>query len=497
MRPSAPKINQPDITSAAGQGQLFFKIAVVLVTLAACAHLLIGASVVVVLMGAAATLLSLLPMAYFGIFNLAAILVALVGLRYVGFPIFAKLFMGQPLDSYLLDPTGSFGVVLVGILGYLSAFWMAAKMPTGSPLLNRKLSKESLGRISILAFVIGTAANLAVAFRVGEDYEGITIAEFFGSFLHLALITGIGHAILTSDRRRSANAWVLIILMAELIFGVVSNSRMALMETLLCFLVTVSAFEYNIRWRQFGFVSIFIAVMMIFITPVFLYVRIFHGHVHWTTRISSTIGAATNWPEAFSNFLQYRDKQDQLGWYLNYYGSPQNVFERMSHINHVDVLKNGTDTWGTVGFDDLSLALRRAMPRVLSLDKPVGFSQGYWHYTSIGIPFPGSFATAALIGTGYAAFSWVGSLLYPLVLGFVWLLMIKKMAGWELRGNIWVIYMLLRVHNYFVEGSSDAYLIYILRSLPQDFIVLLILDAVSSGRILKPWRKKTAVIDAK
>jgi hypothetical protein len=492
-----PKTDIQDIASDMRQTWLYFKAAVLLVTLAACAHMLLGARIVVVLMGAAATLLSLLPIAYFGVFNSAAILVGLVGLRYVGFPLFAKLFMGQPLDSYLLDPIGSFGVVLVGVLGYLCAFWTAAKIPIGRPLLERTLDQRILGRISFMAAAVGITANLAIAFRVGEEYAGITIAEFFTSFLHLALITGIARIIVASNRRKTVDSWVVIILIAELAFGMIANSRMALMETLLCFVVTVSAFEHKIRWRQLGMVFISIVVMMIFITPVFLYVRSFHSHLPWTTRIVATMEAAANWSDALSNFMQYRDQQDQLGWYLNYYGSPQNVFERVSHINHVDVLKNGADTWRTVGFEDLRLALKRALPRVLSADKAVGFSQGYWHYSSIGIPYPGSFATAALIGTGYAAFSWIGSLLYPLALGLAWLLIIRKMAGWEIRSNIWVVYMLIRVHNQFVEGSSDAYLINILRNLPQDFVVLWILDAVGRGSILKSWLKKPVVFDGK
>jgi hypothetical protein len=155
----------------------------------------------------------------------------------------------------------------------------------------------------------------------------------------------------------------------------------------------------------------------------------------------------------------------------------------------VDVLKQGVDTWRRIGFEDLRLSFERALPRMLAPDKPRDFSQGFWLYSSIGITYPGPFATAPLLGVGYAAFSWFGALLYPFALGLVWLIMIKKMTGWQLHANIWAVYMLIRVHNQFVEGSADGYLIYILRSLPQDFIVLWVLDAVGRGRIINSWRK--------
>ena len=268
--------------------------------------------------------------------------------------------------------------------------------------------------------------------------------------------------------RRSVDAWVIVVLIAEIAFAMIQNSRMALMEIPLCFVMTVSAFEYKIRWRQFGLVVISIGMMVVFITPVFLYVRSIRGDISWTGRIEATIEAATNWSEAISDYMRYRDTIDRLGWYLNYYGSPQNVFERMSLINHVDVLKSGADKYGKVGLEDLRLSLKRATPRMLEPDKPRDYSQGAWLYKAIGVQYVlGGFATAPLIGTGYAAFSWIGAFFYPLVLGFIWLLLVKKFSGWDLKGNIWAIYLLIRVHNQFIEGSSDGYLVYILRSLPR------------------------------
>jgi hypothetical protein len=466
------------------QGRLFLKISAALVALAAGCHLIMGAGFTTVFFCMAAILLSLLPMAYFGPLNISAILVALVGLRYVGFPLFAKLTMGQALDTYLLDPTGSFGVVLVGVFGYGIALLISSRLPLGRPLIRPISSSLALGRISFLAAMVGIIANLIVAFRVGEGYTGITVAEFFVPFFHLALITSIARALVSTNFRKSVDLWVTIVLIVEIAFAMVRNSRMALMETLLCYVMTVSAFEYKIRWRQFGLMVISILMMVIFITPVFLYVRSFKGNLSWTGRIEATMEAAANWPDAFAHFLTQTDTQDRLGWYLNYYGSPQNVFERMSNINHVDVLKAGSDSRGKCGMEDLRLSMKRALPRVVAPDKPRQYSQGYWLYTRIGIVNPGSFATAALIGNGYAAFGWAGCFFYPAILGLLWLLFIKKICGFDLRGNIWGIYLLMRVHNQFVEGSSASYLVYIFRSLPQDFILLWLVEILGTGRFL-------------
>lgn len=118
------------------------------------------------------------------------------------------------------------------------------------------------------------------------------------------------------------------------------------------------------------------------------------------------------------------------------------------------------------------------MPRALAPDKPHGYSQGNWLYCKAGVScLGGGYATVPLIANGYAAFGWAGAVLYPLLLGLAFLLMLKKFVGWNLYRNVWAVYLLLRVHNTFVEGSSAAYVLYIFRSLPQDLIVLLVLAA--------------------
>ena len=460
-------------------------------------HIALGADPIVVCSAGLALLLSIYPIAIYGFLNIGAVLIALVGFRYVGFPLLAKLAMGQPLDTYLLDPVGSFGVVLLGLLGYLPPCSWLHNFSVGRPFLQTTTNKAMLGRISFIAAAIGITANLAVAFRAGEYYTGLTVAEFFVPFLHFALISAVARDLQASEGRRSVDVWVVILLITEIAFAMVQNSRMALMETFLCFITTVVAFKARIKWSQCSVTVFAIGMMVIFVTPVFLYVRDSRDDLSWNQRIEATLEMVAKWPEAFAYYQKHRDLADRLGWYLNYYGSPQNVFERMTLVNHVDVLKAGSDSHGNVGLEDLSLSLERAMPRMLAPDKPRDYSQGSWLYERIGLFNLGPFATAPLIGTGYTAFGWTGAFFYPLVFGFAWILIVKKISGWDLRGNIWAIYLLLRVHDQFVEGSSDAYVLHIFRSLPQDLVLLWILSTVARGRFLHPWRRKTAQIYGK
>jgi hypothetical protein len=259
-----------------------------------------GSAVGPVILCSVAFLLSLLPLAYRGALDIGAILVALVGFRYVGFALFAKLGFGQALDSYLIDPAGSFAVVLVGVLGYLLALGAASKARLGGPLLEGTSSAPILGRISFLAALVGLTANLAVALTVSHEDSGPTVAAFFVPLLHLALIAAIARVVVSSGLKRSLDPWVVFLLIVELSFSMVRNSRMVLLEIFLCYVLVVSAFEYKIRWRQFALVVVSVGIMATFITPVFLYVRSVRGELSWTARISATLDAFENWPAAFS-----------------------------------------------------------------------------------------------------------------------------------------------------------------------------------------------------
>jgi hypothetical protein len=52
--------------------------------------------------------------------------------------------------------------------------------------------------------------------------------------------------------------------------------------------------------------------------------------------------------------------------------------------------------------------------------------------------------------------------------------------------------LLIRIHNQFVEGSSDAYIINSLRCLPQDLVLLWIIEAVARGRFMHSKYRKIA-----
>jgi hypothetical protein len=214
------------LTPETRQGRLLVEAEAIITGLACVLHLMLGADPVIVLAAGLTVILTIYPLARYGFLDLGAVLIFLVGFRYVGFPLVAKLAFGQALDTYLLDPVGSFGVVLLGVLGYLAAFGGGTTIAVGRPLLQPTARNKVLGRIAFLGAVIGITANLAVAFRAGEQYSGVTIGEVFFPFLHLALISGIARAVQASGTGESIDIWAVMLLIAEFAFAMVRNSRM-------------------------------------------------------------------------------------------------------------------------------------------------------------------------------------------------------------------------------------------------------------------------------
>lgn len=444
-----------------------------MVAVALIMHVSLGANPAVVIIVILTICSGIHPITRYGFFNIGALLILLVMNRYVGFPLIGKLLFLQPLDSNLDHSIGSFAIVLIGVLSYLIAFMISSKVDLKRNILNPTQNPRQLIWISIIAMAIGCAAHLNMAFHVGKIYTGITVSNFFTPFLHLALIAAVAAELCQSERKRAWNYWVVAIILTEVAFAMVNNSRMALVEIVMCYMVTVTAFRGKVRWARMVFVGLAVLLLVIVVTPVILHVRSVRDQLTWTQRIAVTIKAASDWRSAVGYYKAIQQLQKQDGFYLDYYGSPQNILDRMGFIDHVDATKSATEKHSTVGTMDLGIALKRALPRIIAPDKHLGYSHGTWLNCRLNIEcVEGGYATVPLIANGYAAFGWFGACIYPILLGVGVLLMIKLVSGYHLMHNIWGIYLFIRVHNSFVEGDSATYLQHIIRDIPQDVVVL-------------------------
>jgi hypothetical protein len=444
------------------------------------AHVVLGADPVVVCLAMLTVAAGIGAALYVGFLNTAALLISLVVFRYIGFPLIGKLLFLQPLDSNLGQPLGSVASILLGVSAFLFGLIPVAKINFKRAVLVPTSDHRQLNRISVLAMAVGCVANLGVALHAGREYTGITMANFFVPFLHLALISAIAAELCKSGRRRSWNFWVLSIVLVEVVFAMVRNSRMSIVEILLCYIVTLSAFQGKIKWRRIGLTGLAAMFLVVAATPVMLYVRAMRSNLTWTQRITATLEAVADWRTALAHFQAIERFQEGHGFYLNYYGSPQNILERVSLINHVDVMKCATDRHGPVGGEDLRIAFARSLPRIVMPDKPVGFSHGGWLNCRANIEcVEGSFATVPLIANGYAAFGWAGVMVYPFLFGSAVLLLMRVVSGLDLNGNVWAIYLLIRFQNMFVEGDAAAFFQVIIRDFPQDVVVMIAIAWIS------------------
>lgn len=483
------KLYSPHVLSQR-YGRYIFLLMSFLILFAGGMHLSLGASPQVVFIVAITVLVSFIPMVFWGIYNIPAILTALVGMRFVGFPLFIKLFYLQPLDSYLDNPLGTALVIFIGTIGYVLAAVITNKVSVGKSLLRPVKRGSRLAKISTYAFIVVLFFNFIMAFD--EKMPGIlvTLSKFYGSFIFLALIASIAY----SYKKGKVDISTIIIFLSGLLFGVTRNARSAILFLLIALVLTSQVYRIKLDFRRLIFVGITIGIAFLYLTPIFLKARSQRASRTWQEQVQATIESAVNWDETFVWYQYYQSLAAQymegLSGQLTYYGRSTNALDRVSYISTVDIFKVGADEQGLVGFEDLRISLLRATPSFIGVEKPHGYGHGHWLLSQAGNPDQGTYPVVTLLSAGYLAFGWVGVFLYPLVLGSVILLAIKKVSGLFLINNIWAIYFFMRVQNFFVEGATDTYIAIILRTIPQDLLLILLIIAFSKVRISGVSREK-------
>lgn len=472
----------PDIVHKASQRQVrnAIKIALLVIGVAGSAHVALGSDPIVPAIAILILALSMLPLMRYGVMNITSILIVLIAFRYIGFPLFVKLSLGQPLDTNLEQPVAAYSGVMLGVVGYLGAVILSNRIDTGKPLLKPLTSPYLLRRLSFAAFAVGFVANLITAQNAYTEISTTHYFTPFTSFIHLALITSIVAVLLRTNFRQIMDMWTIIVLLAEVIFAFALNVRTPIMEAFLCVLIILFVYQIKISKRYVigGVVTI---VLLFALTPAILYVRSVRSDVSLYERIRLTVDAIVNLQDAQSA-LEIAMAAEALssGYFMNYYGFPSAVLERFSHVNDVDVLISGADSVGKLGFEVLNQAVDRVIPKSILPNKPNGYAEGDWIYCEFGVKcLYGNYLTASLIGVGYAAFGWLGTIAFPFLLGFPVFLFIKKMVGFSMEGNFWVVFMLVVLNNQIVEGGAATYIATLFRQLPLLLVVMLMLFSIA------------------
>lgn len=452
------------------------KTALILLGLVGVAHIGLGSNPIVPALAILTMALAMWPIARYGVNNFGAIILLWIAFRYVGFPMFAKLTLGQALDTNLSQPVEAFATVLLGIVSYLGAIVLANRVSTGKPLINPVTEPRMLLWISFVAFAIGFVANFQPALQSVGSFDDLTIANFFTPFLHLALIAGTAALLVKSGGRKIIDPWTLIIIVTEVAVGFSTGGRAQLIETFLCLILTGAAFKGHFNKKHIG-AGVAAFVLLLAITPALLFVRGTSDTLSMYERIGSTIEALTDWEASRAALIDSEAEESvSAGFYLNYYGSPNNIFQRFSLVNDVDALIVGTGNSGVLGFEVLDLATQRVLPRFIAPDKPREYSEGDWIYCEFAFRcLYGNFQTASLIGVSYAAFGWVGVMVIPFFLGLALLLLVKKAVGFNMVGNIWSVFLLVALNNQLVEGGVAPHFAMLFRVVPQIIVVMLAL----------------------
>lgn len=440
-------------------------------------HIFLGSNLFVVLVAVTAVILGAIPMFLYGSFNVGALLIFVVGFRYVIFPLFAKLVFGQALDTNLEEPLCSFVAIMIGLFAYLFAFLLVNEINVGTPLFCPEEKPYFLRGLSVVAFLFGFSVNITNVLRINFYTDVWNISSFFMSFLHLALISAAANAFLVSNGRRLIDWWTLVILLTELIFAFVQNSRTLIFEAILALVLTEFAFSKRVSKKQFALTISALFLSVVVLSPIILYNRAFRENINWKERITLPIEAFRNWRDVEEHLYEYNYQMSfKDDFSIRYYGIPVNIIERFSLVNNTDMLIKGADNIGHLGYEVVGRAIEYVMPRIFAPDKPIDYSEGDWlHYLYVGDYRYGNFLLASLIGTGYVSYGWVGVFVFPFISGLCVFFIVKKIVGLNITANIWTIYIFVIINNQFVEGGTWANAAIIFRQIPQVALIMFIM----------------------
>jgi hypothetical protein len=355
----------------------------------------------------------------------------------------AKTLFLQPLDSHLDAPLESFAVLAVGSTALLIAVLISLAIPVGRPVFRAVADPRLLRSLSNSTFVLGGVfwfLNRLFQDPAGSGFGGIAV---FWNLLLMAVIARTAMVLERSNRRRSIDARLLLILVTCIVMGLIDNSKTEVALPIVAYFATSLFYRGGATGRQVASGTLGLVALAAIVGPMIHTFRVFGiQEMPWRQRV-------TFMQRGIEELLVSRDltryqklaSGDVQGYY-NYFGggSGQMLLGRYATIQRVDPVIATASRQGALGGDVVWSAFPRLLPRFVYPDKPRDI-EGYHILVELGIidPEGGKYPTVPLVAQVYAAYGASGLIVIPFVTFLGFLLALKKL-GWQLYRNVFAIF---------------------------------------------------------
>jgi hypothetical protein len=380
-----------------------------------------------------------------------SLLVVIIGLSY-------KAFLGEPVQTNLVDPRTDVYAYVATITGLYAAIILSGRFSRKTALLQNLLKEPQMYRASVGCIVFGVTGGFIITLLGGG---GSLVQSAFGQLnqlVPLGIIIGVMYQIRRSGGTRSINLPTILGAGFMLINdGILGFSKQGLLEPFLCWLLPVSALRFRLSRWQVVSILLFVLIFFRYLNPYAQYAR---GQIPEFPTMTQRIDAAIPLLEHLDKTRQLYDKQvnaiqGPVG--LNsYYNTPQGFWERLQMISVDDKLIDVTDRGRVIGLFPLKLAFINAVPHFLWPNKP-GINPGnyYAHEINGDATWEGDTTTGisfSATAEAYHVAKWVGVLVIAPILWCMLFLEYDALFG-DLRTSPWGLLVLALISHVASEGA--------------------------------------------
>jgi hypothetical protein len=413
---------------------------------------------------------------------------SMVALKIVLISQVAKVVFWQPADSYLEVPVTTILVLLVGIGSMLAGLLLAGDVRTRRAWLAPITDAKELRVGALVCLVIGTiSAVVVLRAGLGTTTEGsaggvVTLATVFVKALPFSIVFATAHTIVRTKGQRSFSPLVFVALAVSVSYALFQSTKQGVFETILYYFLACIAWRFSFRRAQVAAVLISILVGILLVWPMVQALKVASITSSSLSERLELFEEAVSDIKSVDDFLDARDDINELTSYerFEYYGRPVGWLERFSLIEQDDELVASTLDSGEMEWTTVGAALRTLLPTFVDPDKPtkdtgnilgqrIGFLAEEDDDTQVAF---------GLVAESFAAFTWLGVLIIPAIMMFLFARTIGRLSG-TYAFNVWTVYLFGRLQHTFVEQSILA----MVRELVIVPILLVTLSAVIRWRV--------------
>jgi hypothetical protein len=283
---------------------------------------------------------------------------------------------------------------------------------------------------------------------------------------------------LRSDGKRLLDPILIVILVAATFSGVLSTGKSETAIPSLCFVATVLFFKGRLPWRYVaalvGGIALYLAITPIMLT--FRYMGFGAMSLDKEIDVIENMAPTLLDGDVLSVLASKHAHTRSLAYdYYGDNGKGQLILGRFSSIQQIDPIIYAAEIRGTLGGEIILDGFRANTPKFINPNKPAEIT-GLTVTKSLGVfRGGGSRPTVPFAAIVYAAYGTMGVILIPLATFLAYLLMLKKIC-WDIRGNIFAIFLLVTQVDGIHSAEFRHIVGYVMRDMPLLVITVLLMQ---------------------